>query len=377
MPYCDTMTDPHEIWRLAHWIAHQDGGAARLGWSDGELILRVFRGRIRFVEGIDPAELCRRLSCQPSGRGDLLEEARALAAGGQIAETFAMGAAKELVQKRLRRWLLDPRRRLELVEGEPDPVDGATISITHTLVELVLSDVTGETAAAILPDHDVLLARSPRFLDLYAPLRLSEEADLIVSKISGERTAREVAERSDHGAGEVTRLLAALVATGILEPEPSRALGGSVDLLPVDEPQEKPRRRVPVGWILGAAAVLLAVLVAIAWLVSRSGGDAAAAAGASPTGRHWALVIDMGCEPQDLQRVLRKAQQHPKAVRPVSVDHGGGKPCWQLVWGSFSSRDAAVRALKDLPAALREGGFEPHAVELTGDEVVANATSGG
>ncbi|HSO24371.1 MAG TPA: hypothetical protein VLT81_15795 [Chondromyces sp.] len=371
------MTDPHEIWRLASWIARQEGGAVRLGWSDGELILRIHNGRIRFAEGVDPEELCRRLSCQPTGCSDLLDEARSLAAKREIAETFAMGAAKELLQKRIKGWLLDPDRELEIVEGEPDQVDGATISISHTLVELVLSDTSGSTAEAILPDLDVLLSRSPRFLDLYAPLRLSEEADLIVSKITGERTAREVAERSEHGAGEVLRLLAALVVVGILEPEPSLTLGGDVDLLPDEDLEEKPRRRIPVSWILGAAAILVVVLAAIAWLVSRPGAEVVGEADASRVGRHWALVVDMGCEPQDLQRVLKKAQQNPKALRPVSVEARGGKPCWQLVWGSFTSRESAERAARDLPGALLESGFEPHPIELTGDEVVPQTTTGG
>lgn len=371
------MTDPHEIWRLASWVARQEGGAVRLGWSEGELILRIRNGRIRFAEGIDPEELCRRLSCHPTGCSNLLDEARSLAAKREIAETFAMGAAKELLQKRIRAWLLDPGRELEIVEGEPDEVDGATISISHTLVELVLSDTAGATAEAILPDLDVLLTRSPKFLDLYAPLRLSEEADLIVSKITGERTAREVAERSEHGAGEVLRLLAALVIAGILEPEPALTLGGDVDLLPDDDLEERPRRRIPVSWILGAAAILVVLLAAIAWLVSRPGAEGVGEADVSRAGHHWALVVDMGCEPQDLQRVLKKAQQHPKALRPVSVEVRGDKPCWQLVWGSFTSREAAERAAGDLPGAVLERGFEPHPIELTGDEMVPQTTSGG
>lgn len=371
------MTEPHEIWQLASWIGRQEGGAARLGWTGGELILRVHNGRIRFVDGVDPEELCRRLSCRPTGCSDLLDEARSLAANHEIAETHAMGAAKELLQTRLKEWLLDPDRELEIVEGEPDEVDGATISITHTLVELVLSDTSGSAADAILPDLDLLLTRSPKFLNLYAPLRLSEEADLIVSRISGERTARELAERSEHGAGEVLRLLAALVAVGILEPEPSPAVGGDMDLLPAEDLAEEPRRRIPVGWILGAAALLLVVLAVIAWMVTRPSGAAGAEAEAAGAGRHWALVIDMGCEPQDLQRVLKKAQQHPKTLRPVAVDTSGGKSCWQLVWGSFDSREAADRAAEDLPVVLRESGFEPHPIELTGDEVVPHTAPGG
>lgn len=379
MQYSLAMTDPHEIWQFGQWIARQDGGAAQLRWADGELILRVHKGRIRFVEGIDTKALSQRLSCEPSGRNDLLEEARELAAGGQIAETYAMGAAKEILQQHLRQWIIDPEREIEIVEGVPDPANGATISITHTLVELVLSDTTGATASVILPDLDVFLSRSPNFLELYSPLRLSEEADLIVSKITGERTANQVAGRSEHSLDEVSRLLAALVATGILEPEPSLVVESEVDLLPAEEYAESSRRRIPVSWIVGAAAALLIVLLAIAWLVSRSGtgADAVGEVGASSAGGHWSLVVDMGCEPQDLQRVLKKADQHPDSVRPVAAETNGRDDCWQLVWGEFSSRDAATNAARDVPAALRREGFDPHPIELTGDEITPSAAPGG
>jgi len=376
MQYSVAMADTHEILRLAQWIARQEGGAARLRWDSGELIIRVYNGRIRFVEGIDTGALCRRLSCEPIGRIDLLEEARELAANGQIAETYAMGAAKELLQQHLKKWLLDPRRELEIVEGQPDAVTGATISITHTLVELVLSDTSGSISSVILPDLDVLLSRAPNFIELYSPLRLSEDADLIVSKITGERTAREVAGRSEHALEEVSRLLAALVVTGILEPEPELVVDSEVDLLPAEGYSDSPRRRIPVSWIVGSAALLLIILLAIAWMVTRSGGDASAAGG-QPTGRHWALVVDMGCEPPDLQRVLKKADQHPDSVRPVAADSSGGQPCWQLVWGQFSSRDAAQKAAGQIPATLRRQGFEPHPIELTGDEARPSAASGG
>ena len=370
------MSEPLEIWQFGQWIGRREGGAARLAWADGELILRIHQGRIRFVEGIDSTELSRRLSCQPVGKRDLLEEARMLARDGQIAETYAMGAAKELIQKSLRAWLLDANRELEIVEGEPDDVDGATISITHTLVELVLSDTSGDTAAAILPNEDVLLVRSPGFLDLYAPLRLSEEADLIVSKITGERSASEVAESSNHGTGEVLRLLAGLVVTGILEPETPLHITDDVDLLPAEEITAGPKRRIPVSWILGAAAAVFVVLAVILFIMARSGDSEPEKGTAGGGNLAWSLVIDMGCEPQDLQRVLKKAQQNPKVVRPVSADAGGGEPCWRLVWGRFSTREAAEAAIDGIPHDLLQQGFDPHPIELTGDELEQPASAG-
>jgi len=367
------MTDPQEILQLGRWIARREGGAARLTWSEGEFILRLFEGRIRFVEGLDTSELGRRLGCEPANCTDLLQEARTLAAEREVSETQAMGAAKEVFQAGLRRWLVDPERELEVVEGEPDETDGPTISITHTLVELVLSDTSGEVASAILPDLDILLSRSPDFLDLYAPLRLSEEADFIVSKITGERTAQEVADRSPHDVDEVVRLLAGLVVTGILEPEPASLITGDVDLLPAEPLPEAPRRRLPVTWIAAAAAVLVIVLASIAYVVHRSDGTVEQAA----AGSAWALVIDMGCEPQDLQRVLNKARQHPKALRPVAADLAEGDPCWRLVWGSFATREAAEAAVGKIPPDMQGRGFEPHAIELTGEEGEPPATPGG
>jgi len=310
------------------------------------------------------------------GSIDLLEEARLLAANRQIAELYAMGAAKELLQASLRAWLLDPAREIEVVEGEPDDVEGATVSITHTLVELILSDTSGDTASAILPDLNMVLGRSPNFLDLYGPLRLSEEADLIVSKITGERTAREVIDRATHGEGEVLRLLAALVITGILEPEPALLLGRDVDLLPADEVEEPSRRRIPVLWIAGAAAALLIALAAIAYVMTRPGDTAPTEVATAPD-LEWALVIDMGCEPQDLQRVLKKAQENPKVLRPVAADSGDGEPCWRLVWGRFTSQAKAEAAVQEIPSKLRRQGFDPHPIELTGEELDSPIASGG
>ena len=362
------MSEPHEIWQFAQWIGRLDGGAARLGWAGGELILRIHKGRVRFVEGVDTGELGRRLNCETMGSIDLLEEARLLAARGLVSETQAMGAAKELLQANLRGWLLDPERELEVVEGEPDGVEGATVSITHTLVELILSDTSGATADAILPDRDLVLGRSHRFLDLYAPLRLSEDADLIVSKITGERTAREVIDRASHDEGEVIRLLAALSVTGILETESTPLLGADMDLLPLDEEEKPPRRRVPVLWIAGAAAALIIALAVIVWVMTRPHDSTPMEAVEAPD-IEWGLVIDMGCEPQDLQRVLKKAQDNPKAVRPVAADSGDGEPCWRLVWGRFESQAAAEAAAKGIPKELRRQGFDPHPIELA-DEAI-------
>ena len=366
------MNDPSEVWQLGRWIGRREGGAARLTWSDGELILRMYQGRIRFVEGIDTVELSLRLDRKPAGCTDLLEEARTLARDDSVAETQTMGAAKEVLQGALRRWFTDPARDLEIVEGEPDEIDGATISITHTLVELVLSDTSGEVAAAVLPDLEVILRRSDNFLDLYGPLRLSEEADLIVAKITGERTAQEVADRAPHGADEVVRLLAALVTTGILEAEVSAFASTELELLPADPQLESNRRKLPTWWIGAAAAALIIVLAFLGYIVTRPNSPASA----NEAGAPWALVVDMGCEPQELQRVLKKAQQHPDDLRPVAADLDSGETCWRLVWGRFQSREEAEEAIGNIPSSLKREKFDPHPIKLTIDETEAAAAPG-
>ena len=171
------MQDPKQIWEFGRWIAQQDSGSARLSWAGGEVVLGVRQGRIHSAEGLESDELADRLGCDGSGEDDLLAEARSLGQLHDIPETRAMGAAKEILQGALHQWLLDPDRRFSVDDGEPLEVDGATISITHALVELVLADTEHNVADSILPDSEIVLQRAGSFIELYAPLRLSEEAD--------------------------------------------------------------------------------------------------------------------------------------------------------------------------------------------------------
>jgi hypothetical protein len=358
------MHGPELIWRFGRWIASRESGAAHLTWTDGELVLRVRGGNAISVQGPDPASVGGIVGCEPVGHDDLLVEAAEVATQRGIPETEALGAVKEVLQRELKSWLLDEDRSMELSEGEPDEGDGPTISISHAIVELLLSDTESAVELRVLPLLDVLLRRTPDFLELYSPLRLSEEADLVVAKITGQRTAEEIASRSPHGTDEVVRLLAALVATGMLEPVPIETAFDQPGVLTVDLPEEEPtRRQLPVSWIAAAAAVLAVALVILAVVLLRPDEPA------SPieTDSSWGLAVDMGCEPQELQRVLNKARQHPRDLRPVKVDTGDGDPCWRLVWGRFSSREEAEAETANVPEQLLLGGFEPHPVELPED----------
>jgi len=366
------MDDPQLIWRLGRWIANRSNGAARLAWSSGELVLRLNDGKVVSAEGFGTSEMARRLECEPAGLTDLLAEARALAADNAINETLAVGEAKEIIQEALRLWFTDSARELELVDGEPDVGDGPSISITHAIVELVLNDTERDLCSNILPDLQILLRRSRDFLALYSPLRLSEDADLIVAKITGQRTAEEIATRSPHGADDVVRLLGALVSTGMLEPVPVVAADREVDLLPSPLPDEpRKRRRIAVGWIVAGALALAVGLAAVGvWYVR-----VYQTTGTQPEG-HWSVVIDMGCEPQDLQRILRKANQNPESMQALRAGLGEDESCWRLVWGDFPSRGQAEQAVQRVPDGVRRDGFEPHPIELD-DPPGGEGTNGG
>jgi hypothetical protein len=367
------MQDPELIWSLGQWLAQRRTGEIRLASSASEAALRLVRGKIVAAELADPSVLARRLGCRPAGHADLVAEARALAAGAGLAEKQAIGAVKELIQESLASWLLDPARQLQIIDRNLASPDGPTISAAHAVVELVLSSQDARVTRAILPDLDVRLHRSADFLELYSPLRLSEEADLIVAKVNGQRTVAEIAGRSPHGHDDVLNLLAALVAAGMLEPIPTTVPSEEPAPLQVELPPVRAaRRRVPAWVLFVALAVVLAIVILLAILWQRSDAAAEGAAG----GAEWGLVVDMGCEPQELQRVLKKARQYPEALRPLAAEGAQGSPCWRLVWGRFPNREAANRAIADIPAHLRLEGFAPHPVELpAGAE--AGAAGGG
>ncbi|MCU0304207.1 MAG: hypothetical protein MUC56_09140 [Thermoanaerobaculales bacterium] len=364
------MQDPRQIWELGRWIARRESATARLAWSDGEIVLGLQNGRIHSVHGLDAEDLSARLGCAAAGERELLAEAQRLCSEHGVPETRAIGTVKEMVQRALHGWLTDPGRKFTVEEGSPDETEGPTISITHALVELVLADTRSDLAVAILPDREVLLRRSRSFIELYAPLRLSEEADLIVAGISGAATAASVARASSHHPDEVARLVAALVATGVLEPVepaiPEQDLdwsGADLD----DGPGERSRRKIPL-WLIGVAALgLVAVIAVIAWIVSRAG-----TSDPGPTaGGDWGVVVEMGCEPEDLQRMLRKRNVERSSLRTVKADPGTGDTCFRLVWGSFATRQAAESAMSDVPSSLVEAGFEPHVIEVTEGELEA------
>lgn len=357
------MQDPQRIWELGRWIARREAGSVRLGWVDGEVVLAVREGRIHGIFGSDTSELGRRLGCDTAGEEELLAEARALGEAHSIPETKAVGAVKKILQDHVRQWLTDPDRTMTIEDEPPHAFSGTTISITHAIVELVLADTRDDVVGRILPDTGVSLQRSADFIELYAPLRLSEEADLIVAGMTTNETAAAIAESSEHPANEVLRLMAALVATGVLEvSEPPEIIRDDLDWAADDFDVEAVPRRIPV-WVFGGVAVVVVIILAIAgWFIFGSGSDQNAAA--AVTG-DWGVVVEMGCEPEDLQRMLRKRNTERKSLRTVKADPANGDTCFRLVWGSFPNQQEAEEALEDVPPDLIDEGFEPHVVEVS------------
>ncbi len=361
MDYRDVMSDPSTIWRLGEWIAGRSSGVVRLTWSTATAELETSRGRVVSIRGLDVAELSRRLGVAPAGRDELLSEVRELAQHSRLDEAQIVGAAKAMLLEALDTWLRDPGRGLALAETSVEPGEPPTISLAHVLVELVLASEDDTPTHMILPHRDVLLRRAPRFLELYSPLRLSEEADLIVAKITGQRTAAEIAGRSPHGSQDVLRLLAALAATGMLEVVPHDAAAAEHEPLPrVRVADAPPRRRLRLGWILAAAVGLMIVLALATAFLLRPDAATPTATGS----RTWTVAVDMGCEPADLQRILKKASQFPNDLQAVRTDLEDGEPCWRLVWGQFTNEQDALAAEGDVPSRYVRDGFTPHPVEL-------------
>ncbi len=356
------MSDATTIWSFGRWLAQHGSGTVHLGWGAGEVVLHVVHGQLIGLEGMDPTCVASAIGRAATGQTELFNEARALAERDGIPETRALAGVKRCLEQALEAWVLDPERTLN-TENEPQPeTEAAAISIAHILVELLLSGDEPSLAEHVLPREDVLLRRGPRFLERYPRLQLSAEADLVAAKITGTRTAGELLERSQQPRDEVLRLLAALTASGLLEPVPvARPEPGEVSFSPQEPPSSgsAPRvRRLEWRWVAAAAVVLLLILAALGFRLRHKASPAHSGAQA------WGVVIDMGCEAVDYERMLRKVRKHPKHLTAVKADGEGSGPCWRLIWGTFPSQEAARSGLEKIPKDVIAKGFKLHTLEL-------------
>ncbi len=357
------MSDATTIWRLGRWLAAHGSGTVHLGWGAGHAALHVAHGQLIGLEGMDPECVANAIGRAPAGQTELFAEARALAERDGIPETRALAGVKRCLEHGLEAWLLDPKRTVRTEDEPQAEAEGAAISIAHVLVELLLSGDEPALAEHVLPREDVLLRRGPRFLERYPRLQLSEEADLVAAKITGTRTAGELLERSPHPRDEVLRLLAALTASGLLEPVPVATPDpGEVSFPPEEAPSSGSTphiRHLQWRWVAAAAVVLLLILVAMGLALRHK---APAAHSGTQT---WGVVVDMGCEAVDYERMLRKVRKHPKHLTAVKTGGDGSGPCWRLIWGSFPSQETAREGLEKIPKDAIADGFSPHAIELS------------
>lgn len=336
--------------QLSLWVGRKGKGAARLRWSGRELVLTVSALQIVAVEGDDGDRLAAGLGL--TERGEWFAEARQAVAQGQVSQAEANAIVKRAVAESLRSFLLDPTAEVVFEPREEVKGGDLVISFPHLMVELVLGPGGAELLPVLLPDPAAVLRRLPEFPRRVGALGLTEEGMAILAKVDDRRTADEIARPSPHGAETVLLLLAAALAAGIVEAVPSLPeLPLQKDAAP---PSPPPRRR---RWWLWAAA-LLGVGAAAAYLALARPWQGVGASGA---GGPWAVAVDGGCQPAEVERLYRRQEKDPEALRVVPFG-SGQEQCFRLVWGHFASKEEAEAAMDRMPAGLLARGFSPHAV---------------
>ena len=363
------MSHSETIYRLGSWIATHQPGVLRLAWPEGELLLTIRNGKIVSVVGPNPRKLARMLG--PGIRldeTDLMISARLAAEQHAIRVEESVGAVKAIIQEELAAWLCSPERELQFLEENPDPGPDPNVSFQHALIELILTAEADVFSRHILPDHSDLLRRHSAFSRNYASLGLSEEADLVVSQVDGQRSIRDILKKSSLPEGEVLRLLSALTCTGILEvareeKKPSvnpveKEL--EVTVMPVEAEVEAKAVRMNRSMLLTAAGALILFLGTLGWFFFfRHGSEVPPA----PAGEHWGIVVDLACEPADYRRMIQTASRRKDVLALPTGEADSSEQCWRLVWGDFPEKQKAEAALDQIPAPLRHEGFASHVIK--------------
>ena len=73
---------------------------------------------------------------------------------------------------------------------------------------------------------------------------------------------------------------------------------------------------------------------------------------ASAAGGAYTIQFELVCQTSSLTRALAGNNEHVWFV-PTTY---GGKSCYRVLWGQYSTRDAAASAIGEIPATLRSGG---------------------
>ena len=345
------MPQPAAALQLGSWVGRRGRGAARLRWSGRELTLHIVGLQIVATEGDDSDRLSAAFGL--AGEGDWFGQAQAAIDGGTVTQAEASAVLKRTLVDALRAFVLCQDAEVGFEGSVAVPPKSLTISFPHIMVESVLATGGEELAAAILPDASVKLRRLPDFARRAASLGLTEEGMAILAKINDLRSADDIAAPSPHGCATALRLLAAAVAGGLAEPAPKLAEIPFIAAAVTSESGREGRRRF-LGWFL---AVLALCAAAVALVILRPWEQLNGPGVAGP----WAVAVDGGCQPSEVERLYRRRDRDPSNLRVVPFGRGE-EQCYRLVWGGFADQRAAEVAMTRLPEGVVTRGFVPHVV---------------
>lgn len=339
--------------QLALWIGRKGRGRAQLAWGNVTLALYVDGLQIVAVEGDDDERLASAFGLVQNR--EWFREAQAAVTAGQVSQGEAAAVVKRALAARLKEFFLAEDASVSFEPGLPGEVAQFTISYPHLIIEMMLGSSGEELAEVFLPDPELVLFRLPDFARRVGALGLTDEALAVFAKINDVRSAREIVEPSPHNRALVLRLLATAVGAGLVDASPRLT---DVVLPPASrpsEPEPRPRRRwlawMAVLVVIGATAVVLAVLQP--WERRPT----------PPQEGQWAIAVDGGCQPAEVERLYRRQDANRGSFRVVPFGEGSGR-CYRLVWGRFADRTAAEREMATLPEGVLTRGFVPHVVRV-------------
>jgi hypothetical protein len=335
------------------WVGRRGKGVATLRWAEQALVLHVSGLQIMGVEGDDSGHL--EAAFGLTRGGEWFTQAAAAVAAEQVSQAEANAVVKRALAERLREFFLAPDAEASFESAPPPEAPGLTISYPHLVVEMVLGSGGEKLVDVFLPEPSLLLRRLPEFPKRVGALGLTEEAMAILAKINDQRSAQEIADPSPHGRELALRLLAAATGAGLVEAV-SRVTEVSLAATPPPRLAAVPRHR---SWLV---ALLLIFVAAVAlMLILHPWRSSKPAGGGGP----WAVAVDGGCQPAELERLYRRQEQDKENLRVVPFGQGDAQ-CYRLIWGHFPSKEAAEGTISRLPAGTVARGFPPHVVRVEG-----------
>ena len=317
-------------------------------------MLHVLGLQIVAVEGNDNERLAAAFGL--TDEGEWFSKAAAAVASGQVTQAEANAVVKRTLAETLLEFLTAADAEVTFESDVVPEPHGLTISYPHLVVELTLGPSGEQVAAAFLPEPELILRRLPEFPKRVGALGLTEEGMAILAKVNDQRTAHEIADPSPHGRQVALRLLAAAAGAGLIEAV-SEVAEIPLNTTPAPRFELAPRRRV-WPWVL----LVLAILAIAVFLISTRPWEGGSLVGG---GGPWAVAVDGGCQPAELERLYRRQEQDKVNLRVVPFGKGDGQ-CYRLIWGHFPSKDAAEEMISHLPSGVTSRGFPPHVVRVEG-----------